>query len=233
MRIYKDCKQAMNEIKRNLYELGVEVFPHSFQNKVIKDNEEYKTKELQNECFTISDTSDKDDIVKKENLPWCHTEFGERISRRENNPGQAWLMRKSTWEPFLNNEKKMDYTYADRMKNQLDLVISELKKNPDSRQCVIDIHREEDIKYMGGKRRIPCSLNYIFQIRKDGNGVKRLNITYTMRSCDFYLHFPQDIWLAAELRDYIAKEVKVGSGLLTLNIASLHMYKKDWETGVY
>lgn len=231
-RIYANCTEAINEIKRNLYELGIEVFPNSMQNKIVKGNEDFRTKELQNECFTIIDTSDKDEIVGKD-IAWCHTEFSERVSRLENNPGSAWNMRKSTWEPFLNSENKFDYTYSDRMKDQIDLIITELKRNPDSRQCVMDIHQAEDIKYMGGMRRNPCSLNYIFQIRMSNNGFKKLNVTYVMRSCDFATHFKNDIWLCAELRDYIAKEVGIASGTLSMFITSLHIYKKNWEMGVY
>jgi hypothetical protein len=70
MRIYKNCKQAMNEIKRNLYEMGITVFPNSMQNKIVWGNDDFSTKELQNECFTILDTSDKDEMVSKD-LEWC------------------------------------------------------------------------------------------------------------------------------------------------------------------
>jgi thymidylate synthase len=128
---------------------------------------------------------------------------------------------------------KHDYTYASMMKHQLDPIIEELKKNPDSRQCIIELHSPEDYKNMGGKKRIPCSLEYIFQIRKNAYGIPKLNISYTMRSCDFYSHFRNDIWLACELRDYIANKIDVQSGMFTMFIASLHMYKKDWEQGVY
>jgi thymidylate synthase len=230
MRIYKNCKEAVNEIKRNLYEMGVEVKPHSFQNKIIKDNDDYKTKELQNESFIILNTDDKDEIVK--NLEWCKAEFVERVSRQDCNPGEAWKLRKETWEPFMNNGLH-DYTYANLIKDQLDPIINELKINPDSRQCVIELHRPDDYKFLGGKRRIPCSLEYVFQVRKDGNGVKKLNIIYNMRSCDYYAHFFNDIWLAAELKNYIAKELKIESGMLCMNIASLHMYNKDIEQNVY
>lgn len=230
-RIYANCKQALNEIKRNLYEMGVEVWPNSMQNKVVKDDDMYMTKEIQNECFTILSTKDKDEIVERD-LEWCKAEFAERISRRDMNPGEAWKIRSHVWKEFM-KDGKHDYTYANRMKDQIDPIIEELCKNPDSRQCMIEIHTPEDINYMGGLRRIPCSLEYLFQIRKDGNGVKKLNCTYVMRSCDYYTHFKNDIWLAAELRDYIAKAVAVQPGNLTMFIASLHMYKKDWERGVY
>jgi thymidylate synthase len=232
-RIYANCTEAMNEIKRNLYELGIEVFPHSMQNKIVQGNDEFKTKELQNECFTIIDTSDKDKIVGKD-IAWCHTEFFERVSRLENNPGKAWEMRRSTWEQFLNKENKMDYTYADRMRTQLDKVIKELKRNQDTRQAIISIHNsDKDIDSIGGKKRVPCSMFYQFMVRLASDGTKKLNMTYVMRSTDYYTHFKNDIWLASELRDYIAKEIGIKLGYLTVFVSSLHMYKKDWETGVY
>jgi thymidylate synthase len=231
MRIYKNCKQALNEIKRNLYEMGVYVHADSMQNKIVKGNKDFSTKELQNEVFTILDTSDKDEMVGKD-LEWCKAEFSERISRKDCNPGSAWLLRKSTWEPFM-KDGIHDYTYAAMMKHQIDPIIEELKKNPDSRQCVIELHGPEDYKNMGGKKRIPCSLEYVFQIRNDALGIPKLNIIYTMRSCDYYSHFRNDIWLACELRDYIAKEVSVEPGYLCMHITSLHMYRKNIECNVY
>ena len=232
-RIYANCKQAINEIKRNIYEMGIDVWPDSYQNKKIGDDENYSTKELQCETFTIIDSNDKDDIVGKD-LEWCKEEFIERISREDMNPGEAWKLRYDTWKQFQDKEGKQDYTYASRMKNQIDKVIAELKRNPDTRQAIIEIHNnEKDIDSMGGKKRIPCSMFYQLMIRKDGNNIKKLNIVYVMRSTDFYTHFKNDIWLACELRDYIAKEVLIKPGTFTMFASSLHMYKKDWEDGVY
>jgi len=232
-RIYANCKEAIEEIKRNLYEMGIEVHPHSMQNKNVYGNDDFKTKELQSEVFTIVDTSDKNDIVGKD-LDWCQAEFKERISREECNPGEAWKLREGVWKQFMDEKGKHDYTYADRMKSQIDPIIAELKRNPDSRQCIIEIHNNKiDLPNIGGKKRMPCSMYMQFMIRKNPDGVKKLNIIYNMRSCDFYCHFKNDIWLACELRDYIAKEVGVEPGIFTMNISSLHMYKKDWEGNVY
>ena len=232
-RIYLNCQEAMNEIKRNLYEMGLEVFPHSMQNKVVQGNDDFSTKELQNECFTIIDTSDKDKIVGKD-LEWCKAEFTERISGLENNPGKAWIIRKSTWEQFLNPLGKMDYTYADRIRTQIDKVITEMKRNNDTRQAIISIHNSDrDIDSLGGKKRIPCSMFYQFMIRLNSDGQKKVNVTYVMRSSDYYTHFKNDIWLAAEMRDYIAAEVGLMPGTLTMFVSSLHMYKKDIEKNVY
>jgi thymidylate synthase len=232
MRIYKNCKQAINETKRNLYELGIEVKPHSFQNKIIQGNEEYETKELQGEVFSIINTDDKDDIVGKD-LEWCKAEFQERISRKDCNPGEAWKLRQAVWEPFMKNNVH-DYTYSQRFSKQLDILIAELKRNPDTRQAVLSMYNTTiDLPNIGGKKRTPCTMQYIMQIRKDGNGIPRLNLMYVQRSADFYTHWKNDIWLASEMKDYFAKEVGVQPGMLTCFIASLHMFKKDMEGNVY
>ena len=234
IRIYANCKEAINEIKRNLYELSVEVWPHSMQNKIVKDDENFSTKELQNESFTILDTTDKDQIVGT-CLDWCKAEFEERISEVPKNPGQAYKKRAMVWLQFLNKEGKFCYTYSERIHKQLNKVIEELKVNPDSRQAVIDLHRPSDVERLGGKQRIPCSLEYVIQIRKSTNKDPhgRVNLIYNMRSCDFYTHFKNDIWLACEMKDYVAKKLDLIPGALVMNIASLHMYKKDWEDNVY
>jgi thymidylate synthase len=155
-RIYANCKEAIGEIKRNLYEMGIRVWPNSYQNKIIGDNENFSTKELQSENFSIVDTYDKDDIVGTD-LEWCKAEFKERVSREENNPGNAWKLRFGVWKPFLNTEGKMDYSYSDRMKSQLDRIIDELKNNPETRQAIIELHNnDKDLDSIGGKKRIPC-----------------------------------------------------------------------------
>lgn len=273
-RIYRNCKEAMGEIKRNLYEMGIRAWPMSYQNKDIHDNPDFATMELQAETFTIVDSSDKNDMIAFEydskikklqkilavkygnnndaitkkietlkaerelfvnnEIAWCNAEFAERISREEMNPGTAWKLRENVWKEFLNEKGEQDYTYAERMMGQIDKVIAELKRNPESRQTIISIHNSlADVDSMGGKERIPCSMFYQFMVRKDVNEDPKLNIVYVMRSSDYYTHFKNDIWLACELRDYIAKEIGVAAGTFTMFVSSLHMYKKDMEDNVY
>ena len=219
-RIYKNCKEAINEIKRDIHEMGIKVHPHSMQNKIVKDDPNYETLEVQNYSFTILDTSDKDDIVGSD-YKWCVEEFTERIDDNFHNPGKAWKLRESTWEPFL-VDGIMDYTYNERINawQQLERVIEELKYNPDTRQAIIQIHSPHDAREMGGKRRIPCSMYYQLMIR---NG--KLDIIYNMRSSDFSTHFKNDIWLADELRKYISFAIQMPIGLFFMNISSLHIYR--------
>lgn len=227
-RIYKNCKEAINEIERDIMEMGISVHPHTMQNKQVKDNPDYETLEVQNYTFTILNTSDKDSIIP--NLEWCKAEFEERISADEKiNPGVAWKLRKEVWEEFLNNDLEFDYTYHDRINafNQLDRVITELRQNPDTRQAIIHIHFPEDVLKMRTAR-IPCSMYYQFMIRRG-----KLDIIYNMRSSDFDTHFTNDIWLAAELRDAVARGANFPPGLFHMNIGSLHRYKNYTKKHVF
>jgi len=225
-RIYANMKEAIDEIERDIMEMGIKVHPHTMQNKNVKDNDNFSTLEVQNYTFTILDMRGKDGLVP--NLFWCKAEFEERISKEFENPGKAWKLRREIWEEFLVNGK-MDYTYNERILgfDQLDLVIFELKNNPDTRQAVLHLHYPADVSNMQ-KKRIPCSMYYQFMIR---NG--KLDIIYNMRSSDFDTHFRNDIWLADELRKHIANKLNIPVGLFHMNVGSLHRYKNYTSKHVF
>ena len=226
-RIYESMAEAINEIERDISEMGIKVWPHTMQNKVVKDDPNYQTLEVQNYSFTILSLKDKDAMVQ-ECLPWCKAEFKERISANFINPGTAWKLRPEVWTEFLVNGK-MDYTYNERMNywSQIDLVIAELTKNPDSRQCLIHVNEAMDCSYWQ-QNRIPCSVYYQLLVRRE-----RVDIIYNMRSSDFDTHFKNDIWLADELRNYIAKSIGRKPGLFMMNVGSLHRYKNYTKKHVF
>ncbi len=220
MRIFANVEEANNEVRRDLYEMGTKVGMESMQNKI----GDFETKEIQGYAFTILDTSDADKMV--DNLDWCESEFIERVSPNVINPGVAWEKRPEVWSQFLVNGE-FCYTYNERIRTQLDYIIQELQEHPTSRQAIIEIHNNIlDIKSLGGKKRIPCSMYYQFLYR-DG----QLDVIYNMRSCDYHTHFRNDIWQACELRDYIAKMCNMKSGKFIMFIGSLHAYREDFGKG--
>lgn len=233
MRIFSNCTEAISEIQRDLYEMGVEVESGSMQNKIVKGNKDYVTKELQGYSFTILDDEDMDSIAN--NLEWCKAEFKERIHLWDNlnhdwplNPGNAYKLREEVWNEFL-VDGKFCYTYNERMRWQIRAVLDELKKNPNSRQSIIEVHdRSIDQERMGGKSRIPCSMYYQLMIR---NG--KLDIIYNMRSTDFFTHFKHDIWLAITLRNWFAEQLNIETGKFIMFASSLHAYRKDFPEGVF
>jgi len=219
-RIYKNCVEAVNEIERDIMEMGIKVHPKSMQNKDVSDDDNFSTMEVQNYSFTILNANDKDEIVGA-CLDWCIAEFVERMNRNSLNPGNAYKLRGNVWEQFL-TDGEFCYTYSERLHyaNQFAQVIEELKRNPDSRQAIIHVHFPEDVDRLGGKKRMPCSMYYQLMVRRD-----RLDIIYNMRSSDYATHFKNDIWQACALRDYIAEELNINPGMFHMNVGSLHIYK--------
>lgn len=111
MRIYSNCKEAIREVERDLWELSVEVRGYSMQDKIVKGDEDYFTKELSPYAFQVTNpTGDMDELIKylfpddhERMLDWCHEEFNERVSNDHVNPGQAWKIREEVWKEFLHD----------------------------------------------------------------------------------------------------------------------------------
>jgi len=228
MRIYGTAEELISEIFRDLDEMGTIVKPRSYQNKDISGNPDFITKELQMYVYGLVALPDPEVLFLFEGekaKDWCLAEFQERIDFTGGiNPGEAWKIRQDVWEQFLVNGK-FDYTYNQRLQfnSNLHLIIHELKRNPGSRQCWLPIFNPDDVGYLGGKKRIPCSLGYHFMVR-DG----KLSMTYVQRSADAVQHFGNDIYLAWMMKEWVAKQINVEPGYLFHNIFSLHSYRKDW-----
>lgn len=224
MRIYMNWNEAYEEIKRDLAEMGINVYPKTMQDKYVEGNEDYATKELQNYCYTILNAKSED--VKSSSIqPWADEEFKERINPYGNvNPGTAYKLREEIWNEYM-HDGKFAYSYNERFfrNRQLDKIIARLQDDHDSRQLWLSVwDLNEDVDKLGGISRVPCSLGYNFQFREG-----KLNIHYVMRSCDFNTHFPNDVYLAIKLLEYVAERCNMKVGNFTHTMFSLHVYKKD------
>lgn len=241
MRIYINANEMIEETKRDLAEMGITVRPATMQDKYIKGDPDYETKELQNYSYCILDAKSQD--IPGVTQPWADAEFGERITdpwiRSPNtnrpiaskfiNPGKAWELRKEVWLEYMHHGR-LAYTYNELLwkNDQLTKVIDRLKEDPDSRQLWISLwNPEKDPDFLGGVSRVPCSLGYGLQVR-DG----KLNLHYVMRSCDFATHFRNDVYLAIKFLEWVAEKTGYPVGSFTHTIFSLHVYNKDVE-GVF
>ena len=219
MRIYTNWQECYEEVRRDLAEMGIRVFPKSMQDK----KGDFETLELQNYSYSLlnANSSDISGVIQ----PWADSEFNERIDPSGNiNPGNAWELRKDVWTEYL-HEGKMAYTYNERLflNDQLNKIIERLKEDKDSRQLWVSIWNPEiDPDKLGGVSRVPCSLGYNFQYREG-----KLNIHYVMRSCDFSTHFINDVYLAIKLLEYVAEKTGLKVGSFTHTMFSLHVYKED------
>lgn len=261
MRIYTNPLEAMLETERDLYEMGITVHPQTMQDKNVADDPDYETKEVRGYGFKIVDWELDLPHIKKvishffpeqcdDVLTYILQEFRDRVGDKPSNPGISWIHRQKLWSEFIYGGK-FAYTYSERINPQLKIITNELRGNPETRQGIINIHSNispdvektiedtsrslnfvcmsADLHYIGGGGRIPCSMYYQIMIREE-----KIDLIYTMRSCDLLVHFPIDISLALLLQDWFVHELKYKVGTFTYFTGSLHAYQKDLkERGIF
>ena len=102
--------------------------------------------------------------------------------------------------------------------NQLDYIIGELTKNPQSRRAVIHI-KEPNNKESND---VNCTVCLQFFIR-DG----KLYMTTYMRSNDMWFGFPYDVFQFTSLQILLSMILELELGTYTHVAGSLHLYKRD------
>lgn len=219
MRIYTTFKQANNELRREVAELGILVHPQTMQDKDIANDPDYMTREFQDMVYAVS-KPDPEDLNPSQ--PWADAEFQERLAfagRAGPNKGEAWKLRPEVWEEFSDD---FAYTYGERYEHSLWQIIEELRKHPDSRQLFLSVWNVTLDPNRLGQRRVPCSLGYWFANR-DG----KLQVTYLQRSADIVTHLENDQYLSHRLQRHVAELTGLEVGRYTHWIGSLHAYRKD------
>lgn len=227
MRIFQNFREAYGEIKRDLFEMGTLVKTDTVQDIQIQGNPDYDTKEIMPYIYRVEYMGDMLSVAEENqcNLAWIASEFAERTSQDYINPGEAWKLRKEMWEPFLKrNMGKFSYTYNERYRRQLKLIIEELRKHPTSRQAYMNVFLGPEDLPKAGVDRVPCSLGYHFIVRGG-----KLFMIYFMRSSDFYSHFIYDVVLSRMLQDYVSESIGIPSGPFVHYISSLHIFRKDFK----
>lgn len=186
------------------------------------------------------------------NLPWAEDHFQERVSGIPHNPPPS-----HEWWPFAqknNDDHRKDsvfsHTYPERFwprqagdgtgterragydmrglrfdYGDLSDLIEILKARAGSRQAYLPVWFPEDLFAAKTGERVPCTLGYHFLIR---NG--RLKIVYYIRSCDFYRHFRDDVYMAGRLAQWVAAAVPgVTPSKLIMHISSMHIFSPEQE----
>ncbi len=251
MRIYQNFREALDETKRDLKEMGIRVHPQTMQDKDVHADPDYDTLELQNHAYVVTQPRLQD---LEPTQPWANLEFAERVSGQLVNPGEAYKSRPEIWEEFLEkgdghpSREKFSYTYAERFlhngskewgdpqdidgpskwddSTQLERLILNIKKYPDNRNHLLTVWDADDL-WLVGEHRVPCSISYHFMYRD-----RSLFMTYQQRSADLATHLINDVYLAARLQQWVAEKLEWPVGRFTHFIGSLHAYQKDLE-GVF
>ena len=165
----------------------------------------------------------------KPSKPWAELQFRERVCGFPYNPGftyHKWPFYGSDkkmrnieyrfshtymerfWPKYANkvndDEHTVDYSaIAPNTGLRFDLgdyndVIDLLKREKHTRQAYLPIFFPEDTGATH-RSRVPCSLGYWFYLDADKN---QLHMTYHIRSCDYFRHFKDDIYMAIRLAQW-------------------------------
>lgn len=246
-----------------------EVRVPEWQSLDVKDKPQGVTHELRNVVITTAIPTEWDgaDLINNwgVNLPWAEKQFNERVSGIPLNPPPS----ASTW-PFAQaghkdhlKEEKFSHTYPERMwpkfpcqspawsravqehyharrgirfaYGDLKDVVNQLTNSPLTRQAYLPIWFPEDTGAVHGER-VPCSLGYHFLIREG-----KVHVTYFIRSVDFLRHFPDDVFMAMRLGQWMKEEFNayhasrpahgsedfIEAGDLTMHMVSLHVFGGD------
>ena len=134
------------------------------------------------------------------------------------------------WAKYADNGETFRghrYEYGD-----LDDVIKLLHEQPMTRQAFLPVFFPEDTGALHGGR-IPCTIGYHFMRRGTG-----FHMWYWIRSCDYYRHFRDDVYMAVRLADYILGRLvnldeenwrDIHLGMMHMDVASLHLFINDYR----
>ena len=230
MRIFTNAVEMVNEVERDLFEMGTRYQSSTVQDQDVANDPNFQTLELTGYGYTLANF-DSDDLWNmvlqsgKINIEWLTAELAERcwgLLGSELNPGTAWKFNKEFWGQFIRNEV-FSYSYAERYQEQLPYIIRELQNKPNTRQAVMTMYdKHQDMMHWGGRDRVPCSLTYQFLLRED-----KLVLIYNQRSCDFVKFFPSDVWLTVGLLLYVAERIGKEPGQFIHFLGSLHAFAGD------
>lgn len=116
--------------------------------------------------------------------------------------------------------------------DQLSWVIEELKKNPLSRRLVVTAWEPDNAQT---SKLPPCHPFFVFNVQEGHDGVRRLNLHLTQRSCDIALGLPYNLAGYSLLLHLVARFVGMKPGRFAHSLIDAHIYtcKPDGSMAEY
>ena len=275
IKIYSGFPEAISELTERVRARSTVIHTEKWQGMEIKSRPEAEMRELLFPAFQVLIPTTDLKILAEQiqpNLPWADQHFEtERVCGQPLNPGETW----KTWpwgnsaDKFRSEGEQFSHSYAERYwpkyagvtekgvlpptlgdlvphqgtryaYGDLQDVLNLLIAQPFTRQAYIPIFFPEDTGAIHGGR-IPCSTGYHLILRGGA-----LHIVYQLRSCDFFRHFRDDVYLTVRLLLWFLERLQnkspewetVRPGVFTMLISSLHLFTNDYRTlfgpsGVY
>ena len=235
---------------QQMYDYSYEVHTEKWQGKEIKHDPKYTMIETLNLSFSCQMSPDIKEIGEqiKPNFAWADEHFEERVSGLPLNPPPShvrWPYAQKNNAEFGGLEK-FSHTYPERIwpkfaseipnskmsgiryeYGDFNDVVELMSREPFTRQAFLPIWFPEDTGSVTGER-VPCTIGYHFIRRGDW-----VHVVYYIRSCDFFRHFRDDIYLCAKKVFWLIEKLRekdpenwnnVKPGILTMHITSLHAW---------
>ena len=103
MRIYQGLHEAYHEIERDLNEMGTVVRLDTYQDKDIKGDPKFVTKEIQGYSYMITSFLGLEDnfLTLGGNSDYAEQELSDRVNQEYLNPGYSWKHRDKVWNKLL------------------------------------------------------------------------------------------------------------------------------------
>jgi hypothetical protein len=255
--IYPGFQVAIELTGDRLHFQPHDVEPGRWQGVNVSKRAEAAMKEILNVSFQVPLIENLEHLRSeiKPNLPWADDHFEERVSGAPLNPGETW--KRWPWalaaDAHRTEGDKFTHTYMERYwpryagdqpipgvdmnfgirysYGDLNDVINHLLGDPLTRQAYLPVWFPEDTGVPHGGR-VPCTLGYHWILRRG-----HFHTTYYIRSCDFFRHFRDDLYLSARLTLWLLKKLRdrdpswlaVNSGFFTFHCVSLHCFINDWR----
>jgi hypothetical protein len=213
---------------------------------------EMATRELLNYSIRVDDSnytmSELHDQIGPD-LPWADDHFFERVGGLPLNPppSESYWPHSPTGNGRFKHDGLFSHTYPERYwpkfagiggprrgirfpYGDVDDLVALLVRDPLTRQAYLPVWFPEDLGAPINERK-PCTLGYQFIMRDN-----KLHIVYNIRSCDFYRHFRNDIYLTVRLLHWVLIQLRshdpdwdnVSAGSFTMHITSLHVFTNDY-----
>jgi thymidylate synthase len=190
------------------------------ENGVIQDN----TLAIYNTGFYINDPIDNNINTKfrKWKNSYAELEWKWYISR--NRDVSELKKHAKIWDKMHSGDNivNSNYGYQWNRNGQLDFVINELIRNPNSRRAVLTIYDGKD--HLDHVYDTPCTLNIVFSILE-----KKLNISVLMRSNDLWFGFCNDQYCFSKLQELVSKKLHIEIGWYYHFANNLHLYERHFN----
>lgn len=187
------------------------------------EEESNGTRQLRNVGFYIQDPEHR--IVSAPFRKWKRSYAEKEWAWYMSGDPSAFEISKHAkiWKQCMDKDGNVNSNYGYQWKrgNQIDYVLNELRRNPNSRRASISIYDAKDRHNF--ENDTPCTYAINFYIKRN-----QLNMSVMMRSNDLWFGFCNDQYCFANLQIMIADTLSLRIGTYYHFVNNLHLYERHY-----